>query len=502
VQDDDIRELERHLGEGDASARPRLAAVLLRAGLSLAPLMGDTGIEDPGLATAARELDATSYERLVADLGQLDAAGIVEGLGGGAKYAARLAVYVSASGESRALNARREDKRIWLALEPESADEKASKDFTTWDQSAGGRASWRLDHRRARRRLPFVFTVQNLGLGIRALFAAVDPAVPATLRAVVRRTEDRAANSVITTTTWAHEALRAELVEATDYEHPPMESADRSAWASVSGLPGETRISLAVENATTITHFELRGRRPEADLVLAGWGKGLLALADANVWVQELDLPLDAWVARARGLDLGDFVFDERPWWLVEPEMIVAKKEVPHFAFAFGGGFERKAATAGVWIDPIGPVPALRHAVSFVARHAASITPVDAVPDLGALVESLLGAPLPAEPEAVATPWPTHRTRRFRVGSWVIRDWRETFGDATTTRLRFQEESGGPWALFAKLDTQKNGLGRGSFNLLGAPDATRLPEERVHAWLVAKGWSMEAKHRHVRGPLP
>lgn len=294
---------------------------------------------------------------------------------------------------------------------------------------------------------------------------------------------------VVVKTVLEHGGVRVTLTEAGDQHPPALESADRSAWGEITGLPGGVSLTLsATGNGSWMNAFTLHGKTEGIDRVLQAMAGALTRLLRARSGVSDEVAVPESWRERARTSSpgtcvLGDAVLKIRRWAL-------DVFEDGWFAVEASGTLDE--SSNGVVLSPIGPIPATLEDTFFVLARAAEGEP--SRPTVESLGEALIGEPVPRDPEEKRSgDW--GRTCRYRVGPWVILDrWRRySTGGKRPFHFRIQHERGGPWAVVADGSAMKNGWAEAHVQIIGDAATRAAVEPRLQSWIADHGWTVKRR---------
>lgn len=289
-----------------------------------------------------------------------------------------------------------------------------------------------------------------------------------------------------------HGGVRVALIEASDHEHPPMESADRLAWGEITGLPGGVSLKLdASGNGSWMDAFALRGEAEGIDRVLQAMAGALTRLLRARSVVSDEVAVPESWMDHARASTpgtyvLGNAVLKIRRW-------VLDLFEDGWFAVELCGALDKNSNS--VTVLPIGPLPGTLEDTYFVLSRAAVVGAAPPLPTVESLGAALIDESVPREPEVKRSSKEWGKTRRYRAGPWVLLDrWRRASPDGKIPFLfRIQHERGGSWAVIAKGDVIKNGWGNAHVQIIGDAASRGAVEARLQSWIDANGWSVERR---------
>ncbi len=289
-----------------------------------------------------------------------------------------------------------------------------------------------------------------------------------------------------------HAGVRVSLVEASDSEVPAMESADRSAWGGITGLPGGVSLNLSAGgNGSWMDAFTLRGETEGIDRVLQAAAGALTRLIRARSVVSDEVAVPDSWLERARASSpgtyvLGDAVLKIRRW-------VLDLFEDGWFAVELCGALDE--STSSVTVLPIGPLPGTLEDTFFSLTRAGTVKDPPPRPTIDSLGAALIGEPVPRVPEEKRSSEEWGTTRRYRIGPWVLLDrWRSVSPDGKLPfQFRIQHERGGPWGVIAEGQAKKNGWGEVRVQIIGDAAARGEVETRLKTWIDAGGWTVKLR---------
>jgi hypothetical protein len=303
------------------------------------------------------------------------------------------------------------------------------------------------------------------------------------------KTED---GTIVVTTSRKHGDVQVTLTEAGDETHPPMESADRSAWGEISGLPGGVSLNVsATGNGSWMDGFVLRGEARDIDHVLQAMAGALTRLLRARSVVSDEVAVPESWMDHARASApgtyvLGDAVLKIRRW-------VLDVFQDGWFAIELCGALDESSNS--VTVLPIGPLPGTLEDTFFALSRVGVVGEPPPRPTLESLVAALLDEPMPRVPEVkrASREWGT--TRRYRTGPWVLLDlWRPAAPDGKIPFLfRIQHERGGPWAVVAEGSAKKNGWAEVRVQIIGDAAARGAVEARLNSWIDAGVYTVKVR---------